>query len=287
MKILVIGADGMLGQDVVREFASDCEVVTSTLDGKGADHKLDITSASETEAVIVAVGADLVVNCAAYTAVDKCEEERDLAFEINGVGAGYIAQACVKANSKLFHISTDYVFDGEKGEAYIETDETGPQSVYGASKLAGEEAVMAAGVDWYMGRIQWLYGAGGPNFAETMISLSEKMPQLKVVDDQVGCPTWTVEVAKCMRRIVEKGPFGLYHMTAKGETTWHGFTKALMKAIGKEDYVVDPCTTDEFPRPAHRPKNSVLRNAHLENTIGDEMLPWDEVISAYLRSRNQ
>ncbi len=286
MKILVIGSDGMLGQDVVSEFQSDHELICSTIHGAGATIKLDITSLEDTVAVVEQSAADLVVNCAAYTAVDKCETERDLALKINGGGAGNIAVACAQQGRRLFHISTDYVFDGEKDSPYVEDDLPCPRSVYGETKLAGESAVMAAGGEWYMGRIQWLYGAGGPNFAETILRLANEKSSLKVVDDQIGCPTWTVEVARCMRRIVEEGELGLYHMTAKGATTWYGFTKAILAAAGKEGYPVEPCTTDEFPRPAHRPRNSALRNRHLEQTIGDTMLPWNDVVEDYLRSRN-
>lgn len=285
MKILVIGSAGMLGQDVVREFTGDHQVIRSTTSGENAEFKLDITSPTQVEEVLASADADLVINCAAYTAVDLCEENRDLAFQVNGEGPGNIARACAAQNRTLFHISTDYVFDGEKGEAYVEDDQPAPRSVYGESKLAGEVAVLDSGCLAYIGRVQWLYGAGGPNFAETMLKLADKMPELKVVDDQRGCPTWTVEVARCMRRIIEASDPGVYHMAAKGETTWYGFTRAILKAAGKGDFPVNPCTTEEFPRPAHRPKNSALCNHRLEQGIGDEMLPWDAVIDDYLRSR--
>ncbi len=286
MRILIVGADGMLGQDVVREFSRDHELLLSTLAGEGDTHGLDITCLDDVRRLTGDLGPNLVVNCAAHTAVDRCEEEEELAFRINGEGAGNLARASAENGARLFHISTDYVFDGEKGEPYVEEDTPNPRSVYGASKLAGERAVMDSGCEFYMGRIQWLYGAGGPNFAETMLGLAEKHPQLKVVDDQRGCPTWTVEVARSMRRIIEGGELGLYHMSARGETTWFGFTRALLDAVGKEDFPLEPCTTEEFPRPAHRPRNSVLSNAHLARTIGDEMLPWDDVIEDFLRSRN-
>lgn len=276
----------MLGQDVVREFERDHQLICSTIDGKDVDFKLDITSLAETTEILASANAALVINCAAYTAVDLCEENRDLAFKVNGGGAGNIAKACAEQDRLLFHISTDYIFDGEKGTAYLESDLPSPRSVYGDSKLAGEVAVTESGCRAFIGRIQWLYGAGGPNFAETMLNLADKMPKLKVVDDQVGCPTWTVEVARCMRRIIEAGELGVYHMTAKGETTWYGFTKAILKAAGKGDFPIEPCTTEEFPRPAHRPKNSVLQNHRLEQGIGDEMLHWDAVIEDFLRSRN-
>lgn len=286
MKILVIGSNGMLGQDVVREFSHEHDVICTTRGGEGASHQLDITSPAEVKDVIAATKADLIINCAAYTAVDLCEENRELAFSVNGNGAGNIAQACAELQKPLFHISTDYIFDGDKGTAYVEDDEPSPRSIYGESKLAGEAAVRASGCKNYIGRIQWLYGAGGPNFAETMLKLSDKMPKLKVVNDQTGCPTWTVEVARCMRRIVEAGEYGTYHMAAKGETTWFGFTQAILRAAGKGDFPIEPCTTDEFPRPAHRPKNSVLQNQKLEQGIGDQMQPWDAVIEDYLRSRD-
>ena len=286
MRILVVGADGMLGQDVVREFSEDHELSTSTLEGLGDAHALDMTRMEDVRRVIEQLKPDLVINCAAHTAVDRCEEEEELAFRINGEGPGNLARACAANDARLFHISTDYVFDGEKGEPYVEEDHPNPRSVYGSSKLAGERAVMESGCEYFMGRIQWLYGAGGPNFAETMLGLTEKCPSLKVVDDQRGCPTWTVEVARCMRRILELGEPGLYHMSARGETTWFGFTQALLRAAGKGDFPLEPCATEEFPRPAHRPRNSVLNNAHLARTIGDEMLPWDAAIDDFLRSRN-
>lgn len=254
MKVLVTGARGMLGQDLCPILEDEgYEVVETT------SETLDVTKFDIVKKALSAEKPDIVVHCAGYTAVDKAEEEKDLTFLINGKGTENLAKVCAELGILLVYISTDYVFDGEKKEAYIPSDKTNPQSVYGASKLAGEEAVQKYCKKYYIIRTSWLYGHHGKNFVETMISLSDK-PELKVVDDQIGCPTWTVELANGIVKLLEdEAETGVYHICGRGKTSWYNFAKEIFELEGLK-INLKPCTTDEFPRPAKRPKNSVMEN---------------------------
>ena len=253
MKVLVTGAKGMLGQDL-------CPI----LEDEGFDvietdvHNMDFTKPDEVEKVISENHPDYVIHLGAYTNVDKAEEEPEIAFKINEEGTKNIAKVCKKLDITLVYISTDYVFDGTKQGKYLPEDKTNPLNIYGQSKCKGEEAVQKC-EKYYITRTSWLYGHHGKNFVETMISLADK-PELKVVDDQVGCPTWTVELANGIVKIItEEMPFGIYHVCGSGETSWFGFAKEIFNLM-KLNVNLKPCTTEEFPRPAKRPKNSIMEN---------------------------
>ena len=252
MKILVTGANGMLGQDLcpiledVGAFVIETDVNT-----------LDITNEKMVEDVIKDVHPDMVVHCAAYTNVNKAEEEKEIARKINVTGTENVAKACGKNDIVMVYISTDYVFDGEKGEKYLPSDTPNPLSMYGLTKLEGENVVKKYCEKHYIARTAWLYGHHGKNFVETMISLAEK-PELKVVDDQIGCPTWTVELANGILKLFDK-PFGTYNVCGSGETSWYGFAKEIFSQM-KMDVNLKPCKTEEFPSPAKRPKYSVMEN---------------------------
>jgi dTDP-4-dehydrorhamnose reductase len=252
---LVTGAGGMLGLDVQVVLALagvDAKAVTAL---KRAD--LDITDA---DAVREAVrGHDVVVNCAAYTAVDDAETHEAQAFSVNAVGAANVAIACRETGARLVHISTDYVFAGDATEPYAEDAPLSPISAYGRSKAAGEWAVQAHCPQAWVVRTAWLYGAGGPNFVKTMIRLSGHHETLKVVDDQRGQPTWTMDVAEAILRLVDQeAPFGVWHATSQGETTKHGLTQEIFTGLGLDPARVLPTTSDAFPLPAPRPAYSVL-----------------------------
>ena len=270
MKVLVTGANGMLGQDLCPILEDvGCFVIETDVDN------LDITNAEMCEKVIEDVRPNLVIHCAAYTNVDKAEEDIDTARLINKVGTENIAKACAKFGATLVYISTDYVFDGTKGEPYLPSDKPNPINNYGLTKFEGEEAVKKYCEKYYIARTSWLYGHHGKNFVETMISLKDK-EDLRVVDDQRGCPTWTVELANGIIKLLQK-PYGIYHVCGSGNTTWYGFAKEVFSQINASTNL-KPCATEEFPRPAKRPEYSVMEN---ESICRD----WKLALNDYLKLR--
>lgn len=253
LKVLVTGANGMLGQDLCPILSDNgYEVIETDI------HNLDITNAEMTETVLEEEKPDIVVHCAAYTNVDKAEEDLETARLINVTGSENLAKACKKIEAKMVYISTDYVFDGKGEKPYTPTDKPAPINNYGLTKLEGEEAVRNNLEKYYICRTSWLYGHHGKNFVETMISLADK-PELKVVDDQVGCPTWTVELANAIVKILDGKPYGTYHTCGSNYTSWYGFAKEIFTGVNRKVNLL-PCATDEFPRPAKRPAYSVMEN---------------------------
>lgn len=256
-KVLVTGANGMLGQDLCPILEDEgLEVVETDV------HNLDITNIQNIEEVFSAENPDIVIHCAAYTNVDKAEEDIETARLINAIGTENIAKACKKLDATMIYISTDYVFDGNGTKPYLPTDKTEPLNNYGLTKWEGEEAVRKNLEKYYICRTSWLYGIHGRNFVETMLSLANK-PELKVVDDQIGCPTWTVELANGIVNLLdEDAVYGTYHVCGSGQTSWYGFAKEIFK-LAELDANVKPCNTNEFPRPAKRPSYSVMDNDSL------------------------
>ena len=271
MKILVTGANGMLGQDLCPILEDeDFDVIETDID------TLDITNNKSIDEVFEKYQPDFVIHCAAYTNVDKAEDEKELAFKINAEGTENLAKACKKLDIPILYISTDYVFDGSKKGKYLPDDKTNPINVYGASKLAGEQAVQQ-NEKHYITRTSWLYGHHGKNFVETMLSLKDK-EELKVVDDQIGCPTWTVELANGIVKIItEKLPYGIYHVCGSGHTSWFGFAQKIFELYGA-NVNLKPCTTDEFPRKAKRPKNSIMENNRI-------CRKWETALKDYMELR--
>jgi dTDP-4-dehydrorhamnose reductase len=252
MKILVTGAKGMLGQDLCPILEdSGAFVIETDVDS------LDITNSKKVFEVLKSEKPDMVIHCAAYTNVDKAEDDLKTAELINVNGTENIAEACAKLDITLVYISTDYVFDGDGVEPYTTEDLPNPINNYGATKYEGEEAIRSLCEKYYVVRTSWLYGHHGKNFVETMLSLADRQ-EVKVVDDQVGCPTWTVELANGIVKLFSK-PYGTYHVCGSGFTTWYGFAKEIF-AQSNLDVNLQPCTTEEFPRPAKRPKFSVMEN---------------------------
>ncbi len=271
-KILVTGADGMLGQDLCPILEDEGYDVIET------DIKtLDITNPEMIDAVFECEKPDIVIHCAAYTNVDKAEEDIETARLINAKGTENIAKACAKIDSTLVYISTDYVFNGEETKPYLPDDKAKPLNNYGLTKLEGEEAVRKYCKKYFITRTSWLYGIHGKNFVETMISLKDK-PELKVVDDQTGCPTWTVELANGIVKLLDGAEYGTYHICGSGQTSWYGFAKEIFKLSGL-DVNLNPCTTDEYPRAAKRPKYSVLDNNGM-------CRKWESALKDYLRLRS-
>ena len=256
MKILVTGANGMLGQDLCPMLEDSCyEVVETDV------HNLDITDFNVVQDVLSNENPDYVIHCAAYTNVDKAEEDLETATKINVLGTENLAKVCGEKGITLVYISTDYVFAGDANKPYKSTDSTAPLNNYGLTKCQGEEAVKKYCEKYYIARTSWLYGIHGKNFVETMISLAEK-PELKVVNDQMGCPTWTVDLANSIVKLIETKSYGIYHTCGGGYTTWYGFAKEIFEQA-KLEVNLKPCTTDEFPRPAKRPTYSVMDNEGL------------------------
>ncbi|WPF83232.1 dTDP-4-dehydrorhamnose reductase [Sanguibacter sp. 4.1] len=252
MRWLVVGANGMLGQDLV----SALRERGHTVDGSDRD-TLDITDLDSATRGLV--GYDVVVNCAAWTAVDDAETQEAAAFTVNAVGPANLARAARAAGARLVQISTDYVFAGNATEPYAEDAPTAPKSAYGRTKGAGEWAVRAETDDYLVVRTAWLYGARGACFPKTMVKLLSGRDTLSVVDDQVGQPTWTVDLADLVIRLVEaKAPSGTYHGTSTGQTSWRGFAQAAVAAAGLDPDAILATTSADFVRPAPRPSYSVL-----------------------------
>ena len=277
LKVLVTGARGQLGTDAASILSLEYEVVAL------GRKDLDIADLDSVMSRVREIKPDIVVNAAAYTHVDGCEENVDLAYRVNAVGPRNLAIACLESNARLVHVSADYVFDGEKGRPYTEFDRTNPLNVYGKSKLAGEELVKEILPRHYIVRTSWLFGEKGNNFVKTMVRLSRKRDSLKVVDDQRGTPTYTRDLVKVIERLIRTDSYGTFHCSNNGECTWYQFAREIFRLMGIEVRVY-PVTTEKLARPAARPKFSVLDNYMLRLTIGDSMRSWKEALKEYLRT---
>jgi dTDP-4-dehydrorhamnose reductase len=265
VRLVVTGAAGMLGQDVMRVARGDAVGF--------ARRELDVT---DREAVRAAIGPDdVVINCAAWTDVDGAEEGPDEAMRVNRDGACNVAEAA----GRVVHVSTDYVFDGSAREPYVETNATNPIQQYGRTKLAGELAVAQANENHLIVRSSWLFGAGGKNFVETMLALGAEREALRVVDDQVGCPTFTGHLAEGLAELAHGEERGIRHLAGRGSCSWYEFARAIFQRAGV-DCRVNPCTSDEYPRPARRPAWSVLGSMH-----ADGLPQWQDGLDAYLGVR--
>jgi len=287
-RILITGCRGQLGRDLMAHFAGSGEVA-------GVDvEEFDVADRVAAMSWIESRQPSLVLNAAAFTDVDRCESEPELAMKINRDGARNVADACAAVGARLVHFSTDYVFSGDGTGEYTETDTPNPKTVYGRTKLAGERAVLDVLDDRVtIIRIAWLYGLHGRNFAKTMIRLgqaqineSATVQPLRVVDDQAGNPTWAVAVAHQTARIVEAGLSGVFHATAAGRTTWYRFAAQIFRILGLP-VRLESCTTEEFPRPARRPANSCLANERLRQADLDCMQPWDQALESFLTANRE
>ena len=277
MRLLVVGAAGMLGHTLVPTArAAGHEVIERDIDS------IDITDAPGTAAIVAADAPDAVINCAAWTDVDGAEEHEDLALRVNGEGAGNLAAAARAAGARIVQISTDYVFPGDAHEPYVESDPTGPRSAYGRTKLAGEQAVAAAAPDHVIARTAWLYGAGGRNFVDTMLALGAEREAVRVVDDQVGCPTWAGHLAPALVELAAGTATGVFHAAGGGHCSWFDLAREALAATGSACRV-EPTTTAEFPRPAPRPAFSVLQTERGEDAV--HLPHWREGLAGFLAAR--
>ena len=271
MKTLVTGANGMLGQAVMDTW--------SDMDPIGFDlPNLDITNPQHIAKALDLYQPNVLVNCAAYTNVDACEDNELTANRINGTAVGFLAKACQLRDIRLIHISTDYVFAGDDLEGYSENALIAPLNAYGRSKAKGEHEIITNAHQYYLVRTSWLYGPGGKNFVSTMLDLAKTKSELKVVDDQHGKPTYTRDLAVYLKELVlDHAPSGIYHGVNEEETTWYDFTREIFR-LANVATPVQPCSTDEFPRPAKRPAWSTLLN-----TKRPLMRPWREALRDYLQ----
>ncbi len=279
MRIVICGGDGQLGRDCLRVFQKN-----NTVQAFGS-RDLDITNQDLVEKVIATVSPDVVINCAAYTNVDKSEEDAELARKVNTLGAGYIASACSAIAAPMVHISTDYVFDGKKELplSYAETSATSPLGVYGRTKLEGEQLV-AQNVEKHMiVRTAWLYGAHGNNFLKTMLRLALADPErtIRVVNDQYGSPTWTLRLALQLEKLVMVKGQGIYHATSEGYCSWYELAACFLKRMDVK-HSIAPCTTAEYPTPATRPGNSILDNARLKRGEINRMTGWRHGVDLFV-----
>jgi dTDP-4-dehydrorhamnose reductase len=276
VKALVTGAAGMLGRDVMLAAGNAGHEVV------GFGHtELDVTDAGAVTAKLEAERPAVVIHCAAGTDVDGAEEAEAAATKVNGEGAGNVAAAAAAVEASVVYVSSDYVFDGSKGAPYVETDQTAPLSAYGRSKLAGEEATRAANKRHFVVRSAWLFGAGGPNFVETMLRLAADHGEVLVVRDQVGSPTYTWHLAYGIVRLIEGVEFGIHHMAAAGQCSWYEFAREIFEQAKVECKVLS-ATTEMLGRPAPRPAYSALASQR-EHAI--ELPSWQDGLSAYLAQR--
>ena len=275
MKILITGSNGMLGHDLIEVLKDKNELIATT------SKTLDITDKDNTIDFILKNKPDIVINSAAYTDVDGCEANQDLAYAVNGEGVKNLAIACKEVNCPLVHVSTDYVFDGTAIEPIEEDSEIGPISVYGKSKLKGEEAILEVLDKYFIVRTAWLYGINGKNFPKTMLELSQNHSEITVVYDEVGTPTYTKDLAQGISQLIETDLYGIYHLTNSGSCSWCEFAKYIFE-IADRDVNVIPVTASEFSRPAPRPHYSVLKNKKWIENGFKPLRDYKEAISEYL-----
>jgi len=280
MKILITGARGMLAHDLVRVWRDRHELILTDRD------ELDIADFDAVRAMVSAQRVEMMVNCAAYNAVDDAETNLEAAFRVNTLGPKNLAIVAADANIPLVHFSTDYVFDGSATEPYIEFDAVHPIGVYARSKAAGEDVVRRHCPTHYILRLSWLIGHGGRNFVETMLRLASEKTTIRVVNDQTGSPTFCADVARVVDQLIATGHYGTYHATGQEPCTWYDFANEIFRQTGLSGVKIVPQSTDEAGRPAPRPRYSYLRNLMLELQYGSDPMPsWKASLARYLSER--
>ena len=276
MKILILGHKGMLGSDLMLRMMAAHDVT-----GKDVGD-FDITVEDDCGRVIAECSPDVVINTAAYTNVDGCETDRERCFAVNAVGVKNIALACRGKGVRIVHFSTDYIFDGRKETPYVEEDEPAPLNVYGASKLEGERFLQAFSDHWLLIRTAWLYGRNGKNFVKTILEKAAAVKTLDVVDDQIGAPTYSWDLAAAVQLLIEVGHEGLFHLTNRGRCSWHEFACKILQYAGKNDVTVRPIPSADLARPAVRPAWSVLSSRKFSEETGKTMRFWQIALQDYL-----
>jgi len=287
MKVLITGMSGMLGVELYQTLREEHEVVGQDIRDFPCPpfpfiNKVDITDFRAIKELFYGVAPDFVIHTAAYTDVDGCEKDVDKAYRVNALGTRNVALACQKLDIPLLYISTDFVFKGDKETPYDEFDEPNPINIYGRSKLAGENYVKSFLSKYFIVRTSWLYGEWGKNFVATILKLTRERSLLKVVNDQVGSPTYTKDLSRQIRRLVVSELYGVYHITNWGRCSWYEFAQAIVKLAGVKGIKVISITSEELARPAPRPKFSVLENYCLKLSLGNKMREWKEALKDYL-----
>jgi dTDP-4-dehydrorhamnose reductase len=291
-KILITGKNGQVGWELQRALASFGQIIAVDAED------MDLADADAIRRTVRDIHPDIIVNPAAYTAVDKAESDPELAMAVNGIAAGVFAEEAKRLGAVLVHYSTDYVFDGDKPAPYTENDVPNPQSVYGKTKFAGEEAILASGCKHLILRTSWVYGVHGGNFVKTMLRLAKERDELRIVADQFGAPTWARDLAQATASALtfwkskdwDTGLNGLYHLTAAGRTNWHQYAEEIVRlarkydsALAAKQLVIRGITTQEYPVPAKRPANSVLANDKIHDAFGIVLPPWQDSLAECVR----
>jgi len=296
--ILIIGDDGQVGWELRRTLSTLGKVFSAGLNSPS--HPVDLSQPDSVTNLIESIQPDWIINAAAYTAVDKAEEEEELATRINGVAPGRIAEAARCVGAMLVHYSTDYVYDGTKTTPYLEDDSPNPQSVYGHSKLMGDEAIKKSGVPYLIFRTSWVYTTRGHNFLRTMRRLAREREELRIVADQIGCPTWARQIAECTAQVlailgIDRDAWnknsGIYHLVSAGQGSWYDFASAIIEHQRKNEkiknHTVHPISTDEYPLPAARPAYSVLSTQKISETFGIQLPDWKDGLKLALEELNE
>lgn len=281
MKILVTGANGQLGTDMVSLLKQQGHEVFGL-----TRKELDITVQAECKRVLADLSPNIIVHCAAYTAVDTAEEDIITAYQVNADGTRNIAVIAESMGIKFCYISTDYVFDGTSTTPYHEYDNTNPVTIYGKSKRAGELLTQSLCSRYFIIRTSWVYGQHGSNFVKTMLKLGNERDQLSVVSDQVGSPTYTVDLARFIGEVILTEKYGIYHASNRGECSWYEFAKAIFEEAGKRNVIVNPCTTEEFSRPAPRPAYSVLNHIAIKSNGFQDLPEWRDALRRFINQMN-
>ncbi|WP_338554881.1 dTDP-4-dehydrorhamnose reductase [Paenibacillus sp. KS-LC4] len=276
-RILITGARGQLGAELANLLVPEnIEIIALNRS------ELDVVNLEQCRAVLAQHRPDAIIHCGAYTAVDQAEAEPDEAFRVNGAGTRNLAVAAKEAGAKLCYISTDYVFDGKGSVPYNEYDNTNPQTVYGKSKLAGEYAVQMLHDRFFIVRTSWVYGKYGNNFVKTMLKMGAERDSLKVVADQLGSPTYTYDLAQFLLELIQTDYYGIYHASNTGICSWHEFAQAIFEEAGNSKVQVDPCATNEFPRPAPRPAYSVMDQVAIRSNGLQQLRPWRDALRHFV-----
>ncbi|HLI48270.1 MAG TPA: dTDP-4-dehydrorhamnose reductase [Chthonomonas sp.] len=284
MRILVTGANGMLGTDLccLLEQSGHEVIRSSQRESAESDVALDILDFASTRATLRQHKPEMLIHTAAYTHVDGCERDPDRAFQINALGTWHVAAACAEQDIPLVYISTDFVFDGRKTTPYTEFDTPNPINHYGASKLAGEQAVQKLCRRHYIVRTQWLFGVHGKNFPGTILELAQKRNELPVVVDQRGSPTSTLALSRALIKLLDSPLYGTYHIACKGECSWFEFAQKTLELAGISHVTLHPIPAEQWPSPTHRPAYSVLRRYVLELQGRDDLPPWQEALEEFI-----
>lgn len=278
-RVLVLGAKGMVGSELMQACPSRFEMIGL---GRG---ELDVTAERETLRTVHEIKPRVVIHAAAYTSVDGCETDPDQAFRVNSQGTLHVALACRQAGARLVYMSTDYVFDGEGPRPYREEDPANPISIYGKSKLEGERHVQRLLDDYIIVRTQWLFGRGGKNFVTTVLDLAREGSPLTIVQDQIGSPTYVVDLSRAIFRLLENGFHGVFHVANSSSCSWYEFAREIVKTAGIEDIEIIPVDEAFQGRPAPRPHYSVLNCERLTRETGLTMRPWQKALQDFVKRR--